>query len=144
MNIDEKLEASCDHLQDSWGTSIDCSIYSDSKEQISGVKLSSLKKKLQEFKKQKEKGTLDIDEVSDLIQTLYKINENKHDNDIFNKINVNYTKLTDVKNDNYFADKKLEENKKKLGNIKRVNKTLIALVIVLFIISGVLFGVYIK
>jgi hypothetical protein len=139
MIIDERLEASCDRLQDSWGTGIDCSIYSGSKES-----LSKFKQQLQEFKKQKEKGTLDTEEVSDLIQTLYKINKNKQDNDIFNKIKVNYTKLTDVKNDNYFADKKLEENQKKLSNIKRGNKTLIALVIVLSIILVVLFGVYIK
>lgn len=142
MTIDERLEASCERLQDSWGTGIDCSIYSDSNESLSGVELSGLKKKLQEFKDQQKEGTLDTEEVSDLIQTLYKINNGKHN--IFSNIKVNNTKLTDVKNDNYFADKKLEENQKKLGTIKRVNKTLIALVIVLFIILGVLFGVYIK
>ena len=56
----------------------------------------------------------------------------------------NYTQLTNVKNDNHYADKKLEENQDKLSHITSVNKRLLALVIVLFIISAALFGVYIK
>jgi len=143
MTVDEKLKKSCDYLQKNWVSDIKCSVGSiDTTEQVPICELSGFNKTLQEFKHKKEAGTLDPDEVNELIERLHKINSDKLG--VFNEVGDNYTQLTHVKNDNYFADKKLEENQEKLTHIMRVNKSLLALVIVLFIISVVLFGVYIK
>ena len=83
-----------------------------------------------------------LEEINELIERLHKINSDKLG--IYNEVGDNYTQLTNVKNDNHYADKKLEENQDKLSHITSVNKRLLALVIVLFIISAALFGVYIK
>jgi hypothetical protein len=142
MTVEERLIKSCNYLQKNWVSDIKCNTNTDTTETVPLCELSGFNKTLQEFKNKKEAGTLDPDEINELIERLHKINSDKLG--IYNEVGDNYTQLTNVKNDNHYADKKLEENLDKLSNITRVNKSLLALVVVLFIISAALFGVYIK
>jgi len=142
MSVEERLKKSCDYLQKNWVSDIKCNTGTITTETVPLCKLTGFNKKLQEFKHQKEAGTLDPNDVHELIEILHKINSDKLG--IYNEVGDNYTQLTNVKNDNHYADKKLEENQDKLSHITSVNKRLLALVIVLFIISATLFGVYIK